>query len=182
MENVINGAYFCHQNRTTELSNKMYKRNVPNTPLQMNYDPRPVETRFVRMPIIDCHLPSNTPCERRPIYNTRFMFAGSSQTLPFNGFQSQIDTESTLKNINFPLQDCPQSKFIPHSLSDLYNTTYLTPAIEKTKMTNELLFNQEQFAPFNPNTCNIGENTFHNNTRIQLKNIKPIPKKSMRDK
>jgi len=180
MENVIKGVYFCQQNRTTELSNKMYKRNVPNVPLQMNYDPRPVETRFVRMPIIDCRLPNNTPCERRPIYNTRFMFAGSSQSLPFNGFQSKIDTESKLMNINFPLQNCPQSKFIPHSLSDLYNTTYLTPSIKKTKMTNELLFKKEQFAPFNPNTCNLGHETFNNNTRVQIKNINSVPPKSIR--
>ena len=28
MSNVINGAYYCNQNRTTELSNRMYKENV----------------------------------------------------------------------------------------------------------------------------------------------------------
>ena len=47
MENVVKGAYYCQQNRTTQLSNRMYKRNVPGVPLQMNYDPRPVDTKFV---------------------------------------------------------------------------------------------------------------------------------------
>ena len=172
MENVVKGAYFCNQYRTTQLSNRIYERNVPGVPLQMGYGPRPVDTKFKRFPILDCHLPAYTPCERRPIYNTRHMFAGSSQALPFNGFQAKVDTESALKNIIFPLQACPQAQFIPGSKSDLYNTTYLTPPIQTTKMTNELLFKQEKFSPFNPNMCNIGKDIFNNNTRVQVKNLK----------
>ena len=180
MENVVKGAYFCQQDRTTALSRRMYKRNVPNVPLQMGYDPRAVQTRFVRMPILDCRLPSYTPCERRPIYNTRFMFAGSSQALPFNGFQNKVDTESKLMNIIFPLQDCPQSKFIPSSRSDLYNNSYLIPTTNPVKMTNQLLFRKETFQKFNPNMCNIGHDTFNNNTRVQIKNLKPKKKSSRR--
>ena len=54
----------------------------------------------------------------------------------------------------------------------MYNTTYLTPPIETTKMTNNLLFKQEKFAPFNPNMCNLGKDRFNNFTRIQVKNLK----------
>jgi len=174
MESVVKGAYYCQQNRTTELSNRMYRRNIPNVSLQANYDPRPVDTRFIRMPVIDCRRPSNVPCEQKPIYNTNVMFAGSSQALPFNGFQSNVDTESKLMNIIFPLQECPQSKFIPNSLSDLYNTSYLTPPLNKTKMQNELLFKRETFDQFNPNMCNTGRDIFNNNTRVQIKNLKPV--------
>ena len=137
--NAVKGVYYCNQYRTLQLSNRMYERNVPGVPLQMNYDTRPVDTKFKVFPILDCRTPSYTKCERRPIYNTRHMFAGSSQALPFNGYQAKVDTESALKNIIFPLQECPQSKFIPGSRSDMYNTTYLTPPIETTKMTNNLL-------------------------------------------
>ena len=144
MENVVKGAYFCQQNRTTQLSKRMYERNVSGVPLQMNYDPRPVDTKFVQFPILDCRLPTSAPCERRPVYNTRHMFAGSSQSLPFNGYQSKIDTESSLMNIVFPLQSCPQAQFIPDSKSDLFNTSYLTPRMETTKMTNTLLFKQDR--------------------------------------
>uniref|UniRef100_A0A6C0C5U8 Uncharacterized protein n=1 Tax=viral metagenome TaxID=1070528 RepID=A0A6C0C5U8_9ZZZZ len=171
MENVVKGAYFCQQNRTTELSNRIYERNVPTTPLQMNYDPRPVDTKFVQFPIMDCRLPSNVPCEKRPIYNTGNMFSGSSQGLPFNGYQSSVDTESSLMNIVFPLQSCPQATFIPGSKSDLYNTSYLTPPVEKIQMTNKLLFKQERFSPFNPNVGNLGGDLFNNNTRVQIKNM-----------
>lgn len=172
MENVIRGAAYCYQNRTKELSDRIYKRNVPNVPLEMNYDPRPVSTKFVQFPIVDCRLPTMVPCQRRAVYNTSQMFGGSSTSLPFNGYQNNIDTESKLKDIIFPLQSCPQAKFIPSSNSDLYNTQYLTPNIPTTKMTNELLFKEHTFAPFDPNTCNIGNDTFNNNTRVQVKNCK----------
>lgn len=171
MSNAVQGVYYCNQYRTLQLSNRMYERNVPGVPLQMNYETRPVDTKFKVFPILDCRMPSYTKCERRPIYNTRHMFAGSSQALPFNGYQAKVDTESALKNIIFPLQECPQSKFIPGTRSDMYNTTYLTPPIETTKMTNNLLFKQEKFAPFNPNMCNLGKDRFNNFTRIQVKNL-----------
>ena len=35
MEGVINGRYYCNQNRTTELSNRMADRNKPNQHMQM---------------------------------------------------------------------------------------------------------------------------------------------------
>ena len=54
-----NVYYLCNENRTSELSKRMYERNVPYAPLQMTYDPRPVETRHVVFPILDCYQPSN---------------------------------------------------------------------------------------------------------------------------
>jgi len=173
MENAVKGAYLCGKNRTEELNKRIYSRNVSSGPLQMNYDPRAVGTKFVRMPVLDCRMPSNTPCERRPVYNTRFMFAGSSQGLPFNGMQARIDTESELKNIIFPLQNAPQAKFIPSSHSDLYNTQYLTPRSHNNSETNTLLFKQETFSKFNPNHCGVGKEMFNNNTRVQIRNCKP---------
>ena len=41
-------------------------------------------------------------------------------------------------------------------------------------MTNELLFKQEEFAPFNPNMCDTGRDVFNNNTRVQIRNLKPV--------
>ena len=173
MNQAVKGVYYCNQNRTTELSERIYSRHQATIPMQMNFDPRAVNTRRVVMPIIDCIKPSFEKVERRPTFNTKLNFAGGASSLPFNGYQSNIDTESKLKNINFALQAAPQSKFIPNSKSDLYNTSYLTPPIEKVKMTNQLLFRNETFNPFNPNMCNIGNDTFNNNTRVQVKNYKP---------
>ena len=39
-------------------------------------------------------------------------------------------------------------------------------------MTNQLLFNEEQFNAFNPNQCNLGHKIFYNHIRQQTKNVK----------
>ena len=174
MNQAIKGAYYCNQYRTTELSERIYKRNQSTIPMQMNFDPRSASTRRIVMPIIDCNRPSFEKIERRPVFNTELNCSSNADSLPFNGYQHNIDVESKLKNINFALQAAPQSKFIPNSKSDLYDTSYLTPPIEKSRMTNQLLFRQETFNTFNPNTCNIGNKTFNNNTRVQIKNYKPV--------
>ena len=117
-----NVYYLCNENRTSELSKRMYERNVPYAPLQMTYDPRPVETRHVVFPVLDCYQPSNTPCDVFPVYNQRLNF--SPGKAPFNGYANEIDSESKLKNIITPLQKSAKSKFIPNSGSDLYNNMY----------------------------------------------------------
>ena len=51
MSNAVQGVYYCNQYRTLQLSNRMYERNVPGVPLQMNYETRPVDTKFKVFPI-----------------------------------------------------------------------------------------------------------------------------------
>ena len=46
MEGVVKGAFLCNNERTSELSKKMYERNIPSTQLNISYNPRPVPTRF----------------------------------------------------------------------------------------------------------------------------------------
>jgi hypothetical protein len=38
------------------------------------------------------------------------------------------------------------------------------------EQTHPLLFNKPEFAPFNPNTLNVGNNLFNNHTRYDIKN------------
>jgi len=170
MEGVVNGVYYCHMDRTTELSERMFERNLPNAPLQVNYDPRPAETRYVQMPILDCRSPATVPRERRPVYNTNVMFSPGT-SLPFSGYQKSIDKESRLYNITFPLQSCPQAKFIPGTSSDLYHNSYLTATTKPVRMTNPYLFTRPKFAPFDPNSCKTGYKLFNNFTRQQIRGL-----------
>ena len=170
MEGVVNGAYFCNQDRTSTLSKRMFDRNMPSVPLQMNYDPRPANTRYVLFPMLDCRRPATVPRERRPIYNPKLMFSPGS-TLPFSGFQNGINTESALKDIIFPLQTCAQAKYIPGTGSDLYDSSYLVKGAPPVRMTNTLLFKEQEFAPFNPNTCDTGKKWFNNFTRYQIRSL-----------
>ena len=170
MEGVVHGVYLCNQDRTTQLSDRMFARNVPGQPMPSVFDPRPAETRYVKMPMLDCRRPTTVPCQQMPIYNTNTMFSPGT-SLPFDGFQNNIDTESKLDNIFFPIQKCPQAKFVPGSQSDLYNNRYLTQTSRPVRMTNPLLFKQEQFAPFNPNLCGTGHKMFNNFTKLQVRDL-----------
>jgi len=170
MEGVVRGVYYCQQNRTQELSDRMYARNTTGAPVKMQYSVRPVPTKYVQMPILDCHTPATVPCKNRPIYNTRTMFTPSS-SLPFNGFQANVDVETRLRDTIFPLQACPQAYYIPGTNSDMFDDSYLTGVDRPVRMTNEGLFKKEVFNNFNPNTCNTGYRLFNNHTRIQIRDL-----------
>ena len=170
MNGVVKGVYYCNKNRTQELSERMYARNLSNAPIKMQYDIRSVPTRYVQMPILDCHQEATVPCQKKPIYNTETMFMPSN-SLPFNGFQANVDVETRLHNTIFPLQACPQAKHVSSSDSDMYNSSYLTQTNNVVRMTNELLFREEQFDKFNPNMCGTGHKLFSNHTRVQIRNL-----------
>jgi len=170
MQGVVNSVYYCQQNRTQELSDRMYERNLTAAPIKMQYSIRPVPTKYVKMPTVDCHPPTTVPCEKRPVFNTNTMFMPSNSH-PFNGFQANVDVETKLRNTIFPLQACPQAKYFPDTRSDMYDNKYLTTVNNPVRMTNELLFNEQTFAPFNPNMCNTGYKLFNNYTRVQIRNL-----------
>ncbi len=67
MNGVVNGVYFCQNNRTTALSNRMYERNVPSEQLSMTYGPRPVPTRLGDRASPDASLHRHTPDRQHPV-------------------------------------------------------------------------------------------------------------------
>ena len=69
MEGVVQGAFICNNERTSELSQKMYERNVPTNELNISYSLRPVQTRFVHMPTNDYRKQSSEPCVKYPTYD-----------------------------------------------------------------------------------------------------------------
>ena len=168
MEGVVHGVKYCQFERAAKINNGIYERNIPSNNLNMSFTPRSVPTRYTKMPILDCRRPTTVPCKDGPIYNQYTTF-NPGTSAPYSGFANDIDQESRLQNRFFPLQKGVQSKFIPDSKSDLYVAG--CPQTKKVKMTNELLFQKPQFAPFNPNSCNLGNKIFYNNTRLDVRNI-----------
>ena len=172
MHGVANGAYLCQQQRTQELSDRLWRRNTTTAPIKMQYSVRPVPTKYVHMPVVDCRRPANVPCLQNPIYNMQTMFTPSN-SLPFSGYQANVDIETKLHDTIFPLQACPQAKFIPSTQSDLYQNQHLV-AGRREVMTNPLLFKEPQFSSFNPNLCGTGYKLFNNFTRQQVRAL-PSP-------
>ena len=165
---VVDGIYYCNQERTDELSRRMAARNIPSTPLQPQYAVRPVSTKYDMMGIVDRRKKPTVPLKSYPVYNIESMFNPGSAAAPWSGFASEIDDESRLRNEFFALQKCEQSEYVPSTKSDLYQV--------QVDATNEVqthpdLFRQQDFAPFNPNTCNTGKMFFDNFTRQQIKDV-----------
>ena len=92
---------------------------------------------------------------------------GNAQS-PWYGFASNVNTESSLRNQFFALQDCDQAKYIPSTHSDLYNATVISKNMPHP---HPHLFRNEDFSPHQPNTCNIAKELFHNHTQQQLKDM-----------
>jgi hypothetical protein len=178
MYGVVNGLYYCNLDRNLELDNRIYERNIPSSSLQPSFGIRPVSTKYDLLPIVDRYKPATVSCTRNastPIYNINTTFNPGNATAPYEGYASNVNTESTLRNQFFALTDCPQADYIPSSNSDLYQWTF------QSKTRNEpnphtLLFEQQQFNQKpEHNTFDLGRVLFNNATRQQLKDVKCDP-------
>ena len=88
---------------------------------------------------------------------------------PYKSYSDNVDKESSLFNRFNVLQKCPQVSYIPDSASDLYNDTVVA---SNKPMPFGLLQKEEKHMSFNPNECNLANDTFFNHTRQQMKNVK----------
>ena len=168
MHGVIDGICYGQNERTDELNHRMTERQFPDSPLQPNYDPRPVPTKYAFFPMINRRTSIKEPVLPYPDYNSSVLFNPGSSA-PRSGFS--VDTEMTLRNQNFALQrGANQATYVPSSNSDLYNVQIVSrPSIQP----NPYLFEKPTFdAQSHPNVVHslIGRDTFFNNTRTQLRN------------
>ena len=171
MGSHLHDVYYCQMNRTQQLSDRMYNRNIPSHQIGQSYFARPVDTYATKFPILDCHNSSTVSKAVFPPYSQRQVF-NPGQAAPYEGYSKNVDIESALHNSFHPTQRCVQGKYIPSSKSDMYNSNYLVKTSRPVKMSNTLLFKKENFNPFNPNQCNLGYKLFENHTRQQTKDIK----------
>jgi hypothetical protein len=178
---VVDGVYICNTERTQELSDRMFSRNVPSNILQPQFSMRPVSTKYALMPIIDQRQNASVPLTKIPAYNTNNQFNPGNAQAPWSGYATNINVESELKNQLYALQRAEQSNYVPSSQSDLYNETIQAKNTfdDSTENPNHiisdthtLLFKEQHFNNFNPNTCNLGSKLFQNHTRQQRMDLK----------
>jgi hypothetical protein len=166
---VIYGGYICNLERTEELNNRIYDRNIPSHQLQTNFGIRSISTKYDYLPIFDKYKPSATPIIRQPIYNPENTFNPGNDFGPWSGYASNVNNESKLRNQFFAHQrGAPQATYIPSSTSDMYQVKAVGRYEEQPYPE---LFASQHFDTFNPNTHNLGYNIFDNCTRQQIKNL-----------
>ena len=149
------------------ISDGSYKRILPSASLENSYLTRPVETRHVIMPMTDCRKSSSVKTLLHPSYKTDKVFNPGHRG-PYIGYSNQVDKESQLKNIFHPLQKCSQREYVPDSKSGLYKEGNYKNNLHHNF---QHLDRVDNFQPFNPNSCNLGNNMFNNHTRQQTKNL-----------
>jgi hypothetical protein len=167
MYGVINGVYFCNNDRVDELNDRISDRNIPSEKLQSQFDIRPVSSKYAMMPIFDRRAIPTVPIEKMPQYNLATTFNPGNAQAPWSGFATNIDNDSRLRNQFFALQKCDQAYYIPPTTSDMYKVEVKGQPIQQPFPD---LFAKQQFLPFNPNVCGGNENLFDNCVRQQVKN------------
>ena len=180
MSQPFSSATFNNIERRTDLSQRIEQRRFPRNLLPMTFQPRPVQTKRVLMPLNDLEKSSAVKIAARDFSIKRNFIA--SDVAPFKGYAAEIDTETKLHNTIFPLQKGgTQRHFIPGTNSDLFNADYLTPksylgAVMPAGQ-DKLLFKAEKAAPYRAKypervQSQSGQMFFYNHTRQQLKNMK----------
>ena len=96
---VVNGVYYCGMERTLELSQRMYERNVPSAPLQPAFSVRPVSSKYEMLPIYDRRAPATVPIHKEPTYNIGLTFNPGTAVAPWSGFATNVNVESSLRGV-----------------------------------------------------------------------------------
>ena len=154
-----NSNQLCNLERTDEINNRIFNRNIPYEQMQPVFDIKSQPTKYVKLPIIDNHTQNTN------ITDTVF----SSKKNKWTEFSSNINKESTLRNQIYPLNNSTTSHYIPDSKSDLYNTTINSYSNDSQPFKD--LFTEQRFDAFNPNIANLGQSILNNHTRQQLKDL-----------
>jgi hypothetical protein len=146
---------------------RIFGRNIPSKPLQPYLPVRPVSTKFSVLPILEPRMESSVPLVQEPIYSPHKVFNPGNATAPWSGYAAAVNQESELRNQIFALQACSQNTYVPSSTSDLYE--YSMPRQHAENQPFPYLFQSERFNPFNPNTEHIGQLSFFNDTRQEIR-------------
>lgn len=168
---VVQGIQYGQNDRVDELNERLTSRHYPDIPLEPNYDPRPVPTKYALFPIVNRRTPRQEAQLKYVEYDSEVIFSPGSSKAPTSGYVNKVDLETSLRNQNFALQHgAGQGTYIPASTSDLYKVTVESkPSVQPYP----LLFERQMFSQSphaNVEYSIIGRDAFFNHTRTQLRN------------
>lgn len=164
------GVYLGQQERTNEIDERIFQRNFPSSPLEPNYDPRPISTKYSYFPGLSGRKQIHTSKNTYPIYNIHEVFNPGTGKAPCSGILNDIDNETYLRNQHFALQKGDKHYYVPQSGSELFKDYVYTT--DKRLQPHPDLFNNYNFENNRPRYSslnNIGKNLFNNHTRNQMK-------------
>lgn len=168
----FSGVIYGQYQRLDDLNSRICDRQFSDKPLQPNYNPRPVPTKYSHFPIIERRKSTTSvPLAKYLDYSAASNFAPMTSRAPYDGYFQNINLESTLRNQYFGLQKgADQSVYVPSSSSDLYNVTAVGRQEVQThpSLFQKPIFDNSKHSNENPA---IGCDRFFNHTRTQLRGL-----------
>jgi len=162
---------YNQQERVDELNDRISNRQFPFSPLQPNFDPRPVPTKYSLFPIVNRRTPIKEPLVPYLDYDLINFNPGTARAPP-SGYIKNVEKECELRNQYSALQHGTfEGVYIPPNTSDLY-VTRVPIGSQMEEQPFPALFSQPVLGNIpNPNivNSNIGKETFYNHTRTQLR-------------
>lgn len=170
---VAQGISYGQNERVDELNQRYMDRQFPDIALKPQFDIRAVPTKYSHFPIID-----RRTCKKQAEPLTQYLdhsqetnFCPNISQGPYSGFSNNIQVESSLRNQFFALQrGADQGVYVPSSNSDLYKVPVYGRNEVQTHPTISAQFQFDNRIHPNVASSQIGKDTFHNNTRTQLRN------------
>lgn len=167
----VHGLWSGQHDRVDELNERISNRQLADHPLQPNFSPRSVSTKYSHFPIIERRASPTVPIQRGIFYDTQKSFCPATTNGPTATYLANVDTETILQNRHIMKQrGAEQSVYVPSSRSDLYGFS----AVGRQELMGErqLLFHQHSLSTTQSDVANkLGRDRFHNNTRVQLKDL-----------
>ena len=168
---IPTGISYGQNERVDELNTRILDRFHPDFPLQPNFDPRSVPTKYSHFPIIDMRTPAKENYKQYSAFSTQSNFVPLGRAGPIEGYLNNVETESMLRNQFFALQKgADQGVYVPSSQSELYNVKVVSntreeqPYPELFKNYNQGIYTADKNAD-----PSIGSDRFNNHTRTQLR-------------
>lgn len=170
MIGVHDGVLYGQNERVDELNKRFVDRQFPDSALKPNIDMRPVQTKYTKFSVLDNQPKSTVNAPIFSDYRMDTTFNPGTDRAPVNGYFSNVDKETELRNQKYALQKgASQNAFIPSSESDLYKTSVVFSPSEQP---HPLLFAKPSIEQTHqPHLMNIGKDALFNHTRTQLRDL-----------
>lgn len=158
--------------RVDEINAKIYNRVMPDTALKPNYDPRPIQTKYVRynenrnkntnlLPGLSNNI--NKSFNQYLDYYPEVIFNPGNSRGPIDCYFSNIEKENILRNQTQQLKK-------PNMLIDTNKNELVKPVLPLIKNIQYENFEQSKQSTQTLHPGLIIQNTFHNFTRNQIRN------------
>ena len=167
---VPSGILYGQNERVDELNERIQSRQFPDKELQPNLSSRPSMSKYDRFPIVGKVAIDGESSKSYELYQPSSNFNPGFG--PTNGYFSNIEIESNLRNQQYKLQKNENMNvYVPHSNSELYNIR--VPSIPTENPHPYLIPQQMGFETFRQKQVPtvMGNEIFHNHTRTQLRGM-----------